>query len=65
MVTMITCRLFTWKPLEAEIAEKATTAAAMGEQVIPTCEAILATPQGRSGRMPFFNAMSQMIGMSV
>ena len=62
---MIICRLFTWNPFEAEIAEKATTAAAMGEQVMPTCEAIEATPQGRSGRMPFFSAMSQMMGISV
>ena len=48
-----------------QVAEKATTAAAMGEQVIPTCDAIDATPQGRSGRIPFFRAMSQMIGISV
>ena len=48
-----------------EIDTKATTAAAIGEQVIPTCEAIDATPQGRSGRMPFLSAMSQMIGMRV
>ena len=52
-------------PLALEIVMKATTAAAIGEQVIPTCEAIEATPQGRSGRMPFFRAMSQMIGMRV
>ena len=43
----------------------ATTAAAMGEQVIPICEAMLAIPQGRSGRMPFLSAMSQMMGISV
>ena len=44
---------------------KATTAAAIGEQVIPTWEAMDATPQGRSGRMFFFKAMSQMMGMMV
>ena len=55
----------TSKPLALEMVTKATTAAAMGEQVMPTCEAILATPQGRSGRMPCFSEMSQMMGMSV
>ena len=65
MVIMMICRLLTLNPFSAEMAEKATTAAAMGEQVIPTCEAMEATPQGRSGRMPFFSAMSQMMGMSV
>ena len=40
-------------------------AAAMGEQVMPICEEMLAMLQGRSGRMPFFSAMSQMMGMSV
>ncbi len=44
---------------------KATTAAAMGEQVIPTWEAMEATAQGRSGRMFFFRAMSQMMGITV
>ena len=44
---------------------KATTAAAMGEQVIPTCEATEETPQGRSGRMFFLRAMSQIMGMMV
>ena len=53
------------KPFSFEMVTKATTAAAIGEQVIPTCEAIEATPQGRSGLMPFFNAMSQMIGIKV
>ena len=53
------------KPFALEMLTKATTAAAMGEQVMPTCEAILATPHGRSGRMPFFSAMSQMMGINV
>ena len=53
------------KPLALDMVTKATTAAAMGEQVIPTWEAMLATAQGRSGRMPFFSAMSQMMGISV
>ena len=44
---------------------KATTAAAMGEQVIPTCEATEDTPQGLSGRIFFLRAMSQMMGMMV
>ena len=33
-------------PFVLEIVTKATTAAAIGEQVIPTCEAMEATPQG-------------------
>ena len=45
--------------------EKATTAAEMGEQVMPICEAMLAMPHGRSGRIPYFSAMSQMMGISV
>ena len=48
-----------------EIVTNATTAAAIGEHVIPTCDAIDATPQGRSGRIPFFSAMSQIIGIRV
>ena len=52
-------------PLALEIVTNETTAAAIGEQVIPTWEAIEATPHGRSGRMSFFSAMSQMIGMMV
>ena len=57
--------MVTSNPLAFEIDTKATTAAAMGEQVMPTCEATDATPQGRSGRMPFFSAMSQIMGISV
>ena len=53
------------KPFEFEMLTKATTAAAIGEQVMPTCDAMDATPHGLSGLIPFFNAMSQMIGMSV
>ena len=64
-VSSTICTLVTSKPFSAEMAEKATTAAAMGEQVMPICEEMLAMLQGRSGRMPFFSAMSQMIGMSV
>ena len=44
---------------------KETTAAAMGEQVIPTWDAMDATPQGLSGRMFFLRAMSQMMGIMV
>ena len=62
---MSTCGMEMSNPLALEMVTKATTAAAMGEQVIPTCEAMEATPQGRSGRMPFLMAMSQMIGISV
>lgn len=65
MVTMMIWMLLTLKPLSAEMDAKATTAAAMGEQVIPICEAMEAMPQGHSGRMPFFRAMSQMIGIRV
>lgn len=65
MVTMMIWMLLTLKPLSAEMDAKATTAAVMGEQVIPICEAMEAMPQGRSGRMPFFRAMSQMIGIRV
>ena len=52
-------------PFSFDMVTNATTAAAIGEQVIPTCEATDATPQGRSGRIPFFNAMSQIIGIKV
>ena len=44
---------------------KATTAAAMGEQVIPTWDATDATAQGLSGRMPFLSEISQMMGIRV
>ena len=37
----------------------------MGEQVMPTWEATEATPQGRSGRMPFLREISQMMGIKV
>ena len=65
IVTMIICTLVMLKPCSIDMAEKATTAAAIGEHVIPICEAIDAIAQGRSGRMPFFNAMSQIIGIKV
>jgi len=48
-----------------EMAEKATTAAEMGEQMIASIEATLAMAQGRSGRMPLFRATSVMMGMRV
>ena len=44
---------------------KATTAAAIGEHVIPTWLATLATAHGLSGLIPFLSEMSQMIGISV
>lgn len=65
MLTISTPGIETSKPLAFEIDTKATTAAAMGEQVMPTCDAMLATPHGRSGRIPFFRAMSQIMGISV
>ena len=65
MVTISTWGMEISKPLVLEMLTKATTAAAIGEQVMPTCEAIDATPHGRSGRKPFFSAMSQMMGMRV
>ena len=65
METISTRGIVMSKWFALEIVTKATTAAAIGEQVIPTCEAMEATPQGRSGRMPFFRAMSQMIGIRV
>ena len=64
-LTISTCGMFTSNPLAFDIVTKATTAAAIGEHVMPTCEAMEATPHGRSGLMPFFSAMSQMIGISV
>ena len=64
-MTISTCGMLTMKPLALEIVTKATTAAAIGEQVMPTCEAMEDTPQGRSGRMFFLSAMSQMMGMMV
>ncbi len=65
MLTISTCGMVMSKPLALEMLTKATTAAAIGEQVMPTCEAMEATPHGRSGRMPFFRAMSQIIGIKV
>ena len=65
IVTTSTCGMVTSKPLAAEMVVKATTAAAMGEQVMPTCEAMDATAQGRSGRMPFLRAISAMSGIRV
>ena len=55
----------TMNPLALDMVTKATTAAAIGEQVIPTWEAMEATAQGLSGRMFFFRAISQMIGIKV
>ena len=52
-------------PLALDMLTNATTAAAIGEQVIPTWDAMEATAQGLSGRMFFLSAMSQMIGMRV
>ena len=65
MVIIRTCGIETMKPLALEMVTKATTAAAIGEQVIPTWEAIEATAQGLSGRIFFLRAISQMIGISV
>ena len=65
MVTATICGIDTLKPLRAEMAEKATTAAEMGEQMMAIMEATLATAQGRSGRMPFLMATSAMMGISV
>ena len=65
IVMAMTWRLLTSKPFALEMITKEATAAAMGEQVMPTWEATEATPQGRSGRMPFLSEMSQMMGMSV
>ena len=62
---MSTCGMLMSNPLELEMLTNATTAAAIGEHVMPTCDAIDATPHGLSGLMPFFSAISQMIGMSV
>ncbi len=42
-----------------------TTAAAIGEHVIPTCDATDATAHGLSGLIPFFKEISAMIGISV
>ena len=65
MVTTSTCGMVMSKPLAAEMVVNATTAAAIGEQVMPTCDAIDATAQGLSGRMPFLSAMSAMSGIRV
>ena len=65
MLTISTCGMVMSKPLALDMVTKATTAAAMGEQVMPTCDAMDATAHGRSGRMPFFSDMSQMMGISV
>ena len=65
IVTAMTCRLLISKPFAFEMMTNEATAAAIGEQVMPTCEAIEATPHGRSGRMPFLSEMSQMIGIRV
>ena len=65
IVIAMTCKLFTSKPFAFEIITNDATAAAIGEQVIPTCDATDATPHGRSGRMPFLSEISQIIGIKV
>ena len=65
IVIAMTCRLLMLNPFAFEIITNDATAAAIGEQVMPTCDAIEATPQGRSGRIPFLSEMSQIIGMRV
>ena len=65
IVIAMTCRLLMLNPFAFEIITNETTAAAIGEQVIPTCDATEATPQGRSGRIPFLSEISHIIGMRV
>ena len=65
MVTITICGMVMWKPLSAEMVEKATTAAEMGEQTMAIIEATLAMAQGRSGRMPFLSDTSAMMGIRV
>ena len=65
MVTMTICGMLIWKPLAAEMAEKAMTAAEMGEQMMAIIEATLAMAHGLSGRMPFLIDTSVMMGMMV
>ena len=65
IVIAITCKLLISKPFAFEMTTNDATAAAIGEQVMPTCDAMEATPQGRSGRIPFLRAISQMMGISV
>ena len=64
-LTMSTCGMVTSNPFIFEMLTNATTAAEIGEAIIPIWLAILATAQGRSGRIPFLSEMSQIIGMSV
>ena len=52
-------------PFLFEMMTNEATAAAIGEHVMPTCEATEATAQGRSGRIPFLSEMSQMMGINV
>ena len=65
ILTMRIWKMETSNPLALEMVMKETTAAAIGEQVMPICEAMEAIPQGRSGRIPCFREMSQMIGIMV
>ena len=65
MVRKRTCGMVMSKPDMFEMPTKATTAAAMGEQMMPTWLATEATAQARSGRMFFFIEMSTMMGISV
>jgi hypothetical protein len=65
IVMAMTWRLLTSNPFAFEITTNEATAAAIGEQVMPTCDATEATPQGRSGRMPYLSEMSQMMGIKV
>ena len=65
IVTISTWGIVIAKPLALDMETNATTAAAIGEQVMPTWDAMEATPQGLSGRIPFLRAMSQMMGIRV
>ena len=49
----------------ARIDASETVATDTGEAVMPICADVDATAMGRSGRMPFFTAMSSMMGNMV
>ena len=64
-VTIRICGIEILYPLAFEMAINATTAAAIGEQVMPSCDATEDTAQGLSGRIPFLSEISQIIGIRV
>ena len=65
IVIAMTCKLLISNPFLFEIMTNEATVAAIGEQVMPTCDATEATAHGRSGRIPFLREISQIIGISV